>query len=197
MKTVITLILGISFFFMVGCSKTTVVLLDSGKSKNAVLVSTNKGTQKLDTVGSYVGLSDANSAPSKPKVMSTKEISSRFSEVLEAAPKKAISHIVYFKVNSTELTQESIETLHNAISDIEKSFPCTVDIIGHTDTVGSNEVNSKVSLKRAKYIELLIQNENLKIVSIKSKGYGEEDLLVPTADNIDEARNRNVEIFIK
>jgi flagellar motor protein MotB len=32
---------------------------------------------------------------------------------------------------------------------------------------------------------------------ISTHGYGEGDLLVPTADNVPEARNRRVEIMIR
>jgi len=35
------------------------------------------------------------------------------------------------------------------------------------------------------------------VVSLTAKGYGEEDLLVKTADNVAQSKNRNVEIFIK
>jgi OOP family OmpA-OmpF porin len=72
-----------------------------------------------------------------------------------------------------------------------------VDIIGHTDTVGSDAINAKVSLKRARFIEVLVRKENIKILSLVSKGYGEEDLLVQTRNNKSEEKNRNVEIFIK
>ena len=183
--------------FFVGCAHTKVVLLDSGKPNSSVIVSNDKGSQKLEGIGKYVSLKNKTIAPSKPKQMSKEEISRRFSKVLSIIPKKAISHMVYFEPHSTTLTEASKEELLKSIEDIKISTPCMVDIIGHTDTVGSNEINVKVSLKRAKYIEFLIKKEHLNIVSISSKGYGEEDLLVATPDNTDEAKNRNVEIFIK
>jgi len=184
-------------FIFIGCAHTRVVLLDSGKVNSSVIVSTDKGSQKLNAVGKYVKLKDKSKAPSKPDMMSEDEIARRFSKVLAAAPKKAISHILYFKPHSTELTEKSLDVLKKAFEDIKKNAPCMVDIIGHTDTVGSNAINAKVSLKRAKTIESLIKKENIEVVSMTAKGYGEEDLLVDTPDNTDEAKNRNVEIFIK
>jgi len=183
--------------FFIGCSQTTVVLLDNGKTHNAVIVSNNKGTSKLDKVGSYVDLKDENKSVSEVKIMSKEDISSRFSKVLAASPQKPSKYMVYFKPKSKELTDESKITLIKAIEDIKQHAPCMVDVIGHTDTTGSNELNIKVSLKRAKYIESILKDKGLKIVSLIAKGYGEEDLEVDTADNVDEAKNRNVEIFIK
>jgi len=184
-------------FFFVGCVHTRVVLLDSGKANSSVIVSNDKGSQKIDAIGKYVRLKNKTMAPSQPEQMSEEEISRRFSKVLSAIPKKAISHIVYFKPHSTDLTEASKEELIKSIEDIRKNAPCMVDIIGHTDTVGSNEINAKVSLKRAQYIESLLKKEKVNVVSISAKGYGEEDLMVETPDNTDEEKNRNVEIFIK
>jgi outer membrane protein OmpA-like peptidoglycan-associated protein len=183
--------------FFIGCSQTTVVLLDNGKTHNAVIVSNNKGSSKLDKVGSYVDLKDENKSVSEVKIMSKKEIESRFSKVLAAVPPKPVKYIVYFKPNSKELTEESNAVLQKAIETIKKRTPCMVDIIGHTDTTGSNEINIKVSLKRAKYIESILKEKGVKAESLTAKGYGEEDLAVETADNVAEAKNRNVEIFIK
>jgi len=194
LKYILSLLVTLLF---VGCAHTRVVLLDNGKTHNAVIVSNDKGSQKLDGIGKYISLKNKTIAPSKPQQMSEEEIARRFSKVLSIVPKKAISHMVYFEPHSTKLTEASKEELRKSIEDIKISTPCMVDIIGHTDTVGSNEINIKVSLKRAKYIESLIKKEQLNIVSILAKGYGEEDLLVATPDNTDEAKNRNVEIFIK
>ena len=182
----------------VGCSsKTTVLLLDSGKSHNAIIVSTSKGSQKIDKSGSFIDLKDKNEAPNKPKVMSEEEIKSRFSNVLSASPLKPISYILYFKEHSTELTKESEAILDKAIASMQERVPCMVDIIGHTDTTGSNEINIKVSRKRATHINSLLEKRGVKVVSITAKGYGEEDLLVSTPNNTAEAKNRNVEVFIR
>jgi len=108
-----------------------------------------------------------------------------------------MTYIIYFKPNSTELTEASKVTLQKALKSIKSRSPCMVDIIGHTDTTGSATLNAKVSLKRAKSIESLVRKSKIKILSLVAKGYGEEDLLVQTKNNKSEARNRNVEIFIK
>lgn len=185
-------------FIILGCSaKTTVVLLDSGKAHNAIIVSTNKGSTRLNKVGSFVQLSDKNQLPSKPQSMSKSEIKSRYATLFQIAPTKPRTYIVYFKPNSTELTEASKTTLSDALKSIQKRSPCTVDVIGHTDTVGSNQVNANVSLKRANYVKSMIKAKKMNVLSLVAKGYGEEDLQMKTANNVSEAKNRNVEIFIK
>jgi len=187
----------ISFLF-IGCSsKTTIVLLDSGKVHNAIIVSTNKGSKLLNKVGSFTQLNDKNQPPSKIQMMSNIDINTHYATLFQIAPKKPRTYIVFFKKNSTELTEASKKTLNEALKTIQDRSPCVVDVIGHTDTIGANQANAQVSLKRAKYVKSMIEKRKAKIVSLVAKGYGEEDLQMKTANNISEARNRNVEIFIK
>jgi len=191
------IIVPIFSIFFIGCSKTTIVLVDNGKVHNAIIVSTDKGSVKLDKVGSFVDLSAKDKAPSKIKEMSKEEIKKRFEDVIVSVPPKPLSYMLYFKSNSLELTEKSKRLLDIVLQSIKDRSPCMVDIIGHTDTIDSNEKNIKVSLQRAKYISSMIKKMNIKVVSLSTKGYGEEDLLVKTADNVEEQKNRAVEIFIK
>ena len=190
------LITAISFLF-IGCSKTTVVLLDSGKVGSSITVATQKATTKIDKVGAFVELKDKDEAPSEVKEMSKEELNKRFGDVLRAAPKKPASYLLYFEVGSTDLTPESKKMLEEALKTIKEHSPCTVDIIGHTDTTGSATINQKVSLKRAKYIKSIIEKRGIKVIALNAKGYGEEELQVKTPNNTANAKNRNVEIFIK
>ena len=182
----------------IGCStKSTVVLLDSGKVGSSVIVSTNKGSTRIDKIDAYVNLNSAEEAPTPMKMMPEEEIFKRFGNVLSIAPAKPLSYILYFKNGSTELTEASKKMLEKSLKSIKERFPCSVDIIGHTDTVGASIINQKISLKRAKYIKSIILKRKIKVLSIKEKGYGENDLLVKTANKKANAKNRNVEIFIK
>jgi len=181
----------------IGCSKTTVVLLDSGKVGSSITVATKKATTKIDKVGSFVELKDKNKAPSEVKKMSKEELNRRFGDVLNAAPQKPASYLLYFETGSTNLTPESKKILEEALKTIKEHSPCSVDIIGHTDTTGSATLNQKVSLKRAKHIKSIIEKRGIKVISLNAKGYGEEDLQEKTPDNTPNAKNRNVEIYIK
>ncbi len=188
----------VGLLFFMGCSsKSTVVLIENGKTQNAVIVTTDKGSQTLDSVGSFVNLTAKDRLPSEIKIMSKKEIAERFKEVIAITPNKAKSFILYFEQNGVELLPKSKQILLDAIDSIAKRTPCMVDIIGHTDTTGSNQANMVVSLKRAKYIASVLEKRGIPLESLLIKGYGEEDLLVATPDNQAEVRNRNVEIFVK
>lgn len=184
--------------FLMGCSsKSTIVLADNNQTHNAIVISTKKGSTLLDKTGSYIDLKSENQLPNEIKLMSKEEISNRFKEALEAQPSKGETFILYFEIGGTTLTEESQNILTKALQSIHTRYPCMVDVIGHTDTVGTEEHNQEVSLQRANFIKGFLISKNIDTNILTTKGYGENDLLVPTKDEVDEAKNRNVEIFVK
>ena len=73
-----------------------------------------------------------------------------------------------------------------------------IQVTGHTDTVGSLERNDRLALKRAEaVVDWLIRDSGVDPQMIRAVGRGEREPLVPTGDNVAEARNRRVEIFVR
>lgn len=68
-------------------------------------------------------------------------------------------------------------------------------IAGHTDTVGREDYNLRLSQRRAQAIAGWFRQRGLKI-PIAYEGFGETSLLVGTADEVDEPRNRRVDYIL-
>jgi outer membrane protein OmpA-like peptidoglycan-associated protein len=71
----------------------------------------------------------------------------------------------------------------------------TLFIAGHTDTVGEAGYNLRLSRQRAQSIARWFRQRGVKI-PIAFEGFGETALLVKTADEVDEPRNRRVDYII-
>jgi outer membrane protein OmpA-like peptidoglycan-associated protein len=71
----------------------------------------------------------------------------------------------------------------------------TLFIAGHTDTVGDASYNLRLSRQRAQSIARWFRQRGLKI-PIAFEGFGESALLVKTADEVDEPRNRRVDYIL-
>jgi outer membrane protein OmpA-like peptidoglycan-associated protein len=71
----------------------------------------------------------------------------------------------------------------------------TLYILGHTDTVGSDEANLTLSRKRARAIAVWFRAHGL-VNAIAFEGLGERSLLVKTADEVDEPRNRRADYIL-
>jgi len=72
-----------------------------------------------------------------------------------------------------------------------------IAVTGHTDTVGTSEYNDRLSMQRAERVKGFLTGIGIPSDRIQTAGRGKRELLVPTADNIDEPRNRRVEINVR
>lgn len=176
---------------------TTVVLAENGKKHNAIVIQTDVGSTVIDKPGQYVNLTSKNNAPSSVQTMTKETMDKKFNAVQKAAPLKPVHVNLYFKNDSNDLTDESADKLTNILKMIKDRMPCDVNIIGHTDTMGQASYNEKLALERAIYVKKWVLSSNVDLNNLEVKSYGESDLLVETKDNISEAKNRRVEIFIK
>jgi len=70
-------------------------------------------------------------------------------------------------------------------------------VIGHTDTVGADAFNDKLSLERAQTVREILIGMGVPAQNITAAGRGRRELLVPTADNVSEPRNRRVELNVR
>jgi outer membrane protein OmpA-like peptidoglycan-associated protein len=71
----------------------------------------------------------------------------------------------------------------------------TLFIAGHTDTVGDASYNMRLSRQRAQSIARWFRTRGLKI-PLAFEGFGESALLIKTADEVDEPRNRRVDYIL-
>jgi outer membrane protein OmpA-like peptidoglycan-associated protein len=104
---------------------------------------------------------------------------------------------LYFILGSDALTPES-QAAYRAIFDDTKQRPAyEIEVIGFTDTVGDLQYNQALSLRRAAAIRDTLIRDGLDRQTISIAGRGKRDLLVATADQTPEPRNRRVEITVR
>jgi peptidoglycan-associated lipoprotein len=72
-----------------------------------------------------------------------------------------------------------------------------VSVIGHTDTTGEADPNVALGMRRATLIRDLLVKTGLDPGQVDVASHGEADLLVPTPDNTEEAKNRRVEVIVR
>jgi outer membrane protein OmpA-like peptidoglycan-associated protein len=116
-----------------------------------------------------------------------------------AAPAEApaISLTVQFATGSVGLTDQAVRVLDELGTALmsEDLRPYRFRIEGHTDTVGSRELNQSLSERRAAAVRsYLAARHGVDASRLIAVGFGETRLAVPTADNIDEPGNRRVQI---
>lgn len=77
---------------------------------------------------------------------------------------------VYFKLNSTDLTEKSHGDLFDILQKVNEYKPKTVTVISHTDLTGSPEYNMKLSQERAEYLAKELKEAGAPEVKIVAEG---------------------------
>jgi outer membrane protein OmpA-like peptidoglycan-associated protein len=102
--------------------------------------------------------------------------------------------IIYFGFNKCNITPEADKVLGEAADAAKSDGAASVQIVGHTDTVGSDSYNNKLSNCRANAAKSGLVSKGVPAGSISASGRGESELLVKTGDNVKEPQNRRATI---
>lgn len=182
----------------VGCSstKTLVVLLPDDNSPNgAVAIGQGNTTTVLDKpmTAARVG---PDGRVNKENI-TQEDVEKDFSKALAAIPPKPVSFTLYFEESTTVVLDSSKDTLEKLFEEVAKRQAVEVQITGHTDTVGATFDNDQLSIQRAETIKEMLISKGLKSNFIRAVGRGERELLISTPDNVEEPRNRRVEVIVR
>jgi outer membrane protein OmpA-like peptidoglycan-associated protein len=102
-----------------------------------------------------------------------------------------------FRFESDALTDQSRALLPEILRVVRDRPFANVAVTGHTDTMGTPEVNYELGLKRASTVRKLLIEAGLDVAQIDVSSLGETDPLVRTADHTAEPRNRRVDIAVR
>jgi outer membrane protein OmpA-like peptidoglycan-associated protein/Tol biopolymer transport system component len=103
---------------------------------------------------------------------------------------------LFFDLGKATLKPESEPELKRILQVMKENRTLVIEISGHTDNTGSDEINNKLSLERANAVRENLLKGGIDQARIKTRGYGKSK---PKADNAtEEGRqiNRRVEIEI-
>ncbi|GJJ03107.1 hypothetical protein RugamoR64_36450 [Duganella rhizosphaerae] len=125
------------------------------------------------------------------------DIGNRYASTLAAMPQRAAVFTLYFVTDTDTLVPESAARLADIKAQLASRPAPEIIVIGHTDTVAKQDYNDQLSLRRAATVKRLLVEVGIDADRIAVQGRGERELLVPTADGVDEPRNRRVEIRVR
>jgi outer membrane protein OmpA-like peptidoglycan-associated protein len=175
----------------------TVLLPDSeNKTVGRATVSNASGSATLETARESTVVS-AGDPPAPGTVLSESEVDRIFGDALNALPLPPQRFTLYFRFESNELTAESramLPEIRKAIA--ERPVP-DLAVVGHTDTTGTRAANVELGRTRALMVRALLVAAGLDPAVIDVTSHGESELLVQTADETPEPRNRRVEISVR
>jgi iron complex outermembrane receptor protein len=104
------------------------------------------------------------------------------------------SYLVFFDFNKSDLTPQAVSIVDQAAANAGPAKVTQLTVTGHTDTVGSDAYNMRLSRRRAESVAAQLEKDGIPSSEIQIVAKGKRDLLVPTADGVKEPQNRRVQI---
>ena len=119
-----------------------------------------------------------------------------YDNITEPNKKYTLSN-VYFDFNKADLRSSSTAELQQLIEQLNKNIKLNIEIIGHTDSIGNEQYNNKLSFSRANEIGNYLTKKGIdkSRITISYKGSTE-----PVATNSSETgrqKNRRVEFILR
>lgn len=154
-----------------------------------------KGWEKYFLIGSY-GLIKYPSSISIDNITVRKASKNKINIENTKIGEAIVLENISFELNSSKLTDSSFPTL-NQLVELFNSYPnLIIEIAGHTDNVGDNELNLKLSENRAKSVADYLISEGVEPKQVQSKGYGETFAIGDNTTEEGREKNRRVEFKI-
>ena len=134
------------------------------------------------------------------KMIEKKDVVVKLEEKLKTEPIKegkefTIEDLLY-ATGSSDLTNHSQFVLDQFISYLKENPSIKIEIQGHTDDVGDDEKNLKLSQDRADGVLSYLKKKGISASRLKAKGYGETKPKVKNSSDTNRARNRRTVFYI-
>ncbi|GAM08088.1 outer membrane protein A [Geobacter sp. OR-1] len=192
-------LLVILMLVIAGCaSNGTMVVLtpDPDGKTGSAMISNQAGNVELTAPNQATTVSDSSKLPTTPAQMDKEAIARLFADTLSIEPKPPVHYLLYFEKDLT-LTSDSSGLLPEILRVIGERASTDISVVGHTDSVGSREYNLTLSRSRANSVRDKLVENGVDANHIKTTSHGKENPLIKTGDNVNEPRNRRVEVVIR
>jgi len=111
--------------------------------------------------------------------------------------KPVVLNNIFFNTGSASLRQESEYELNKLLAMLVENPSIKIQINGHTDDVGNEADNLKLSTDRAKAVYDFLKAKGIDAARLSYKGFGEKMPLVENKDEKSRQTNRRTEFEIK
>lgn len=109
---------------------------------------------------------------------------------------KVVLQNIYFETGKATLKEESFFSLDRVVKLLVDNETLRIEIDGHTDNVGSDKANQKLSEERARSVVNYINSQGIAAERLTYKGFGESMPIAPNTTDEGKSQNRRVEFKI-
>jgi outer membrane protein OmpA-like peptidoglycan-associated protein len=104
---------------------------------------------------------------------------------------------VLFDFNKSLIKPAGAQALAPVVQALRDQPTLRAELVGHTDSVGSDQYNQRLSLRRAEAVRNHLVSQGINPARITVDGMGESQPVVPNDTEANRAKNRRVEITLR
>ena len=179
-----------------GCASSGTVVLLPEKDGRATAVSVRQGDKEVILDQPYAAAKTTQLGP-RTYVANAQDVDAHFGSALAARPARAVSFTLYFVEGKDEFTDQSKEVVSGILAEIAKRPVPDILVVGHTDTVGSDQANDALGQQRAEIVRVALIGLGIAPDAIRALSRGKRNLAVQTPNGVAEPLNRRVEIIVR
>ncbi len=110
------------------------------------------------------------------------------------APQKMVLEGVNFEFDKATLRQADLAIIDKDVAELDKWGNVNIEVAGHTDSIGSDQYNMKLSRERAETVRDYLISKGIAADRLTAKGYGESQPVADNATPEGRLQNRRVEL---
>ncbi|HAS44437.1 MAG TPA: hypothetical protein DCS93_28420 [Microscillaceae bacterium] len=122
------------------------------------------------------------------------EMKTNFGKIKKGTP--VVLNNIFFEFAKARLLPESFSELDKLVALLKKYPQIKIRIMGHTDDVGTQERNQRLSEQRARSVVNYLRKNGIKVKRLEFKGYGEVHPIDSNKTKQGRQKNRRVEFVI-
>jgi outer membrane protein OmpA-like peptidoglycan-associated protein len=182
-----------------GCAANQSVLLlpgEAGHPVGAVALLNEDGSERgvIATADTGASLSGRGF---RPQAVAQSVVDAQYGALLADMPLPPVHFVLGFDIAESEPSADQEAILQDIMKAAAARPGVEVQIVGHTDTTDTEEVNDRLSRHRAEEVRDYLIKRGLPAEQVRATWRGERELLVQTGDSIAEPANRRVEVIIR
>lgn len=101
-----------------------------------------------------------------------------------------------FDVGRSDIRPQALSTLSEIGRTLKKYNQTLVDVLGHTDSTGTEAVNKVLSERRAQAVATQLRSRGVAAARVATRGYGASQPIADNSTDLGRAMNRRVEIKV-
>jgi len=180
------------------CATTQSVTLlpgEPGRPVGALAVLNEDGSEKGVLTTADTGTSLAGGFRARRQNQTA--IDKRYGTLIGDLPPPAEHFTLNFEIGDATPAADQEAILQRIFAAAAARSGAEVQVVGHTDRLGTTEVNDTLSRDRAEQVRRYLISRGLQPALVRATWRGEREPLVETRDGVSNPQNRRVEVIVR